>query len=483
MSPKNGSRRPAAIGRSHLKADPAAYDLLRQGSIVLAAMERNGVRIDTDYLKEAIHNNEQDIADLEAKLYAGEVYQAMTKRFGSKVNLDSGDQLGVALFDVLSIPYEWEKTKTGAYKTDEYILGQIDHPWLRDFQYYKKLGNVNTTFLKRILREQHEGYLHISYMLNSVKTYRSSSDYHNLPSRGSEFAEMVRKAFIARPGCRIVENDFAAHEFKIAAIKWADPLMMQYASDPSKDIHRDQAAEAYLCPPDWITSELRYFGKNKFVFPALYGSYYGSMAPALWEGRHLTFADGSNVGKHLRAKGIRELGDCVYGEEPRKGTYEKHIQKVQDDFLKRFPVFAKGIDEFYFEYRRTGVIKMMTGFLVRGVHARNKILNYPVQGPAFHCLLWCLIRLNRELRRRRMKAQLIMQIHDNIVGDVPEAEVQDYLNLIREIVEVELPKAWKWITIPLKIEAEVTPVNGNWYQKAEWTLQNGLWAPKPKKVA
>ena len=120
---------------------------------------------------------------------------------------------------------------------------------------------------------------------------------------------------------------------------------------------------------------------------------------------------------------------------------------------------------------------MVTGFVVRGIYSKNARLNYVVQGPSFHCLLWMLIELvTKDLRRYKMKAKVVNTIHDCVVGDVPRKEVQNYINLVREIVEVKLPKAWPWLTIPLEVECECC--EENWFFKVPWVETNGVWGPR-----
>ena len=109
----------------------------------------------------------------------------------------------------------------------------------------------------------------------------------------------------------------------------------------------------------------------------------------------------------------------------------------------------------------------LTGFICQGYMKRNEIVNYPVQGVAFHCLLWSLIRLQKELKKRKMKTLIIGQIHDSMLNDVPDEELDEFLPLAQYIMVDELLKAWKWINVPIEIEAEVTPIEGNWYQKRE----------------
>jgi intein/homing endonuclease len=100
---------------------------------------------------------------------------------------------------------------------------------------------------------------------------------------------------------------------------------------------------------------------------------------------------------------------------------------------------------------------------------------------AFHCLLWTLIQLTREIRKRKMKTKVVGQIHDSVIADVPEREIQDYLEMAKRIMTVDLPKAWTWINVPLDTEAEVCPLGGSWHTKAVWEKAGGVWCPKKKK--
>ena len=101
---------------------------------------------------------------------------------------------------------------------------------------------------------------------------------------------------------------------------------------------------------------------------------------------------------------------------------------------------------------------------------RNEVINYPVQGAAFHCLLWCLVQLERWLRRRRMRSVIVGQIHDSIVADVHSSELDDFLGHAMQLLQVQLPAAWPWVCVPIEAEAEVSPPGGTWYDKKEVKL-------------
>ena len=107
----------------------------------------------------------------------------------------------------------------------------------------------------------------------------------------------------------------------------------------------------------------------------------------------------------------------------------------------------------------------MTGFVCSGVMSKNDVYNYPVQGPAFHCLLWSLTRLQKELNERNMRSHIIGEIYDSIIGDVHKDEVEDYLVMAKRIMTEDIRKEWPWIIVPLVVEAEIG--EENWWEKVE----------------
>jgi hypothetical protein len=169
--------------------------------------------------------------------------------------------------------------------------------------------------------------------------------------------------------------------------------------------------------------------------------------------------------EHLRQQGITKLGE--QGKRPTPGTFEAHIAAVSERFWsKRFQVYGKWKRKWYDAYERQGFFVTKTGFVCQGYIKRNQVINYPVQGSAFHCLLWSLNRLVlQEVKARGLKARVVGQVHDSIVADVPDEELGDFLALCKRVMVDQLREHWSWITVPLEIEAEVTPINGSWDQK------------------
>lgn len=281
---------------------------------------------------------------------------------------------------------------------------------------------------------------------------------------------------------------------KLAAwMSSAKPYFRNSVLAASSFLHKDKVVAIEADGTEWVysmtTSTGNYFawgyaskncGKNMFVFPQFYGDFYMNNARSLWDAMvkmELKVGDKLMI-DHLKSKGITERGDCDPGKM--KGgtpagdhTFEAHIQKVEHDFWNnRFKKYGKWKKNWLDQYVAEGGFSMLTGFRVEGVLAKNDVINYPVQGASFHCLLWSLIELERELRKRKMKSRIVGQIHDSLIAEVPDNELAEYSILIDEIMTKRVKDHWSWIITPLDIEMEVTPVGGTWYEKKKTPLED-----------
>lgn len=450
----------------------AAFRLMHEGAQALAWVESNGMKVDEPYLETAIDSVSRQIRDTQAELKKSDVYQLWRRTYRDKTNLGSRVQLAHVMFDLLKYPCS-QTTATGRPKTDVTALEGVDHPFVKDYVWCEKLKKARATYLRGIQRETDAGFLHPSFNLHLTRTGRSSSDspnFQNLPVRDPIIGELIRKAFVSRPNHQIVEIDYSAIEVRIAACHTEDPVLIDYICDPTKDMHRDMASQCYLCEPEQVSKMMRYCAKNRFVFPTFYGSMYTDCARALWDSisQMQLEIEGQSLLKWLRAHKITKLGKCDLKERPLRGTFEKHIKEVEGDFWdRRFKVYRDWKRDWYSRYERTGGFTMLSGFRCDGVYRRNEVLNYPIQGSAFHCLLWSLIRIVKYIRKHKMRTKVVGQIHDSIVSDVHKRELDDYLHISRWIMTDCLRKAWAWIIVPLDVEAEVAPVKGSWFDKKE----------------
>jgi len=169
---------------------------------------------------------------------------------------------------------------------------------------------------------------------------------------------------------------------------------------------------------------------------------------------------GGTIADHLIAKGIKSLEQ-----------FERHIQGVENDFWgRRFAKYAKWKERWYAGYQKQGYVDMLTGFRCSGVMIRNEVINYPIQGAAFHCLLWCFIELDRIGREQGWDTRLVGQIHDALILDVAPEELRRVSRTVLRVTTRDLPQAWPWIIVPLGVKAELCGVDKSWAEKEEWAL-------------
>lgn len=453
--------------------------LMLEGAVALARVEANGIRIDTGYLQRAIDRTAARIKEYEEELKESDVYRIWRKQYGTKTSLGSRDQLKHVLFKEMGFEC-MAQTASGDDQLDKKALESTELPWAATYIKNEELKKAHSTYLLGIMRAvADDGRLHAFIDLHTTVTYRSSSNspnIQNMPLRNPVIGKLIRRSFVASPGCRIVEIDYAAIEVRVAACYHKDPTMLKYIRD-GYDMHRDMAIECYkLNALEYKTDEqkkllkaCRQQAKALFVFAEFYGDYYISCAKALWEAidRHkLLGADGAPLSQHLRENGIRKLGECNPKQRPQPGTFEEHIKKVEDRFWgERFPIYDDWRGRWWNKYQERGWFPTLTGFVIGGVWTRNEVINSPVQGSAFHCLLQALILIQKECKRRGLKVKIIGQIHDSLLADCPEEELDEFCQLSKEIMTVTLRELWPWIITPLEVEAEASPTDGSWHDK------------------
>jgi hypothetical protein len=320
-----------------------------------------------------------------------------------------------------------------------------------------------------------------NFIANGICVHNSSNDpnFQNIPIRDPKIGKLIRRCFIPRSKDHVLaEIDFKSIEVKISSAYNQDPVLIAYINDPTKDMHRDMAAQCYMLDPEEIDKQTRYCAKNMFVFPEFYGSVYFQCAPILWEAltKHRLCIAGTEIKikDHLVGKGITHLGDCSPNVHTEPNSFVHHIRTVEHDFWnRRFKVYKSWKENWWKRYLESCEFQMLTGFVERGVYSRNDVINHPVQGAAFHCLLWSLIGLQNWLNDNKMKSVIIGQIHDSIIADVLKSELQDYLNVAKKIMTEDIRKHWNWLIVPLDIEAEIAETN--WYEKLPWKKKDGIW--------
>lgn len=456
----------------------SGYELLQDGAEELARIEANGIRVDVPLLAKTQSDVKEILRALGEDLKTDKLWRELKRKFGSKASLEAKDQIRFLVYDVLGCKVK-KRTEKGLPSVDDMALQDVDHPWIKKLTKWNRYVKIKGTFLKGISWELVGDRIHPFFHLDTVRTFRSSSsepNFQNFPVRDEEGARLIRSLFIASRGCVLGENDFKGVEVGVSACYHKDPVFIEYLSHG--DMHRDMAAQIYKLEEflkDWSwpsAKHIRYGAKNKFVFPQFYGDWYVACAKNCWEWIDkgaLVTPDGTDLKEWLKAHGIRKRGACNPDEKPVRGTFEWHMKEVEHDFwYNRFKVYGQWRKDFYSDYLDNGYFDILSGFRVRGVYSKNQVTNAPVQGAAFHCLLWSLIQINRSLRKYRMKTMLIGQIHDSLLSDIHEPELKDYLDIVEETVLVKLPKHFDWLRIipkGLEVEFELCAPGQPWFNK------------------
>ena len=458
-----------------------AYELMQRGTIALAQVEANGIRVDVDYCKKTIARLERKIAHYTELLYETDECKEWAKNYGRSMNINSGDQLAHVLYNIMGYPVP-HYTDSGKPATDQKALEAVEEMY-ESFEeegesffdiYFKirKYEKAKTTYLIGTLNEVVDGYVHPFFTLHNVRSGRSASNTPNVQnqcSRNKEISKLIRKMYIPRaPNRHIVEIDYSALEVRIGACYHKDPTMINYIKDPSTCMHYDMASDIFMLPRERISKPIRQAGKV-VNFSSAYGSWYPDIAKTAWDTcRHekLTTADGVDIFEHLASKGIRELGACNKKDKPLAGTFEHHVMECERVLWEeRFPVFNQWRKDTYAQYQKDGYFTNKHGWVYRGFFKRNEVLNYSIQCSGSNCTIWSLCEIQDEIKRRGMQSCVIGEIHDSIIGDVVDKELDDYLEFAYEIMTNRLRKNLAWINVPIEVEGDVSPVGQSWADK------------------
>lgn len=436
------------------------YQLLHQGIQALANAEHNGIRIDTDYVTKQQKHLKRRIKHLKKTIANHKEIKVWKKKYGKKFNIDSNDQFADILFNHCGHKAKI-LTEKGNPSVSQEALEQIESPIVEDIIKLRRWQKAQETYLGNYVKETVDGRLHPFFHLHTVRTFRSSSsriNFQNQPTRIPEIKKLVRRAIIPRLGHMLVEIDYSGIEVRMAAVYHKDKRMIKDIIDPTKDMHRDMAKMCYLLGDDEWTKNTRYCAKNKFVFPQFYGDYYKNCAEALWMAIHVLNLETQNripLKKHLKKHGIRSYE-----------AFEKHIREVEDYFWnERYTTYRDWKEEHYKEYLQNGYVDLKTGFRCSGLMSKNDAINYPIQGSAFHCLLWSFIQSDNYCQTELNRTKMIGQIHDAANSDVHMFEFNDFMDTAFDIMENKVRLHWPWINVPLDVEAEVTGLDQSWYTK------------------
>ena len=371
---------------------------------VLARMEMNGVRVDTESLAETSRQFAERMSTIEKEIH---------EMAGMDFNISSPKQVGEVLFDKLKIVDKAKKTKTGQYVTSEDVLQNLKsrHPIVEkilDYRGYKKLLSTYVDSLPQLINPK-TGHIHTSYNQAVTSTGRlSSSDpnLQNIPIR-DENGKEVRKAFIPDEGCEFFSADYSQIELRIMAHLSQDENMIE-AFTQGYDIHAATAAKIYKIPIEEVTADQRRKAKT-----ANFGIIYGITVFGLAERMEVSRAE------------AKELIDGYFATYPKVREYmDRSIQMARE----------RGYTETMFSRRCMLPDINSHNAVVRGYAERNAI-NTPIQGSAADIIKIAMVRIDRRMQAENMRSKMILQVHDELNFSVFPEEKERLQKMVVEEME------------------------------------------------
>lgn len=412
-----------------LQQDPALWRLYNEVELplvpVLREMEQAGVRIDVAKLQEAERLLTQELQQLEAEIY---------RLADTQFNINSPKQVGDILFDTLRLDPKAKKSGRGQYSTSEEVLQNLKdkHPIVAQILDYRELKKLISTYISALPTyiNPTTGKIHTTYNQTVTATGRLSSsnpNLQNLPIR-SERGRFIREAVIPDAGCRFLSADYSQIELRLLAHFSQDEHLLQ-AFREGQDIHSATAAKIFHCPIEDVTKDQRRRAKT-----ANFGIIYG-----------------------ISAFGLAQQLDCPRTE----------AKQLIDDYFAAFPQVQTYIETQKEFARQHGYSVTLFGrkrylpdiqshnATVRSFAERNAV-NAPIQGTAADIIKMAMVSIHRRLQEEHLRAQMIMQVHDELNFNVPEQEVER----VRQLVVSEMEHVVS-LNVPLVADCGV---GSNWLE-------------------
>jgi DNA polymerase-1 len=395
---------------AHLKARllrdkmTALYETVERPLVpAVAAMENAGIKVDRPALAEMSVDFARRISEIEAAIY---------RDVGSEFNIGSPKQLGDILFDKLNLP-GGRKGKTGAYGTDASILEQLQplHPVPGQVLEWRQLTKLKSTYADALADQidRDDQRVHTTYALTATTTGRFSStdpNLQNIPVRTEE-GRKIRRAFVAEPGNVLLSADYSQIELRLAA-HVADIAALKDAFLAGHDIHAATASEVFNVPLDRMDALTRRRAKA-INFGILYG---------------------------ISAFG---LGNQI-------GVPQAEAKAYIDKYFERFPGIRTYMERIKAECRTTGYVETIFGrkcFIpgirdqnpMRRMGAERQAINAPLQGSAADIIKRAMGRIPAALTAAGLKARMLLQVHDELLFETPESEIDATAALVKDVME------------------------------------------------
>ena len=390
---------------------------------VLSDMELTGIKVDKEYLE-----NVRDELDCKIKELEKEIYSLANQEF----NINSPQQLSKVLFVDMEIPYP-KKVSNGKYSTSKDILDKISfvNPIIEKILEYRMLSKLYSNYAVGLINEiREDGRIHTTYTQTLTRTGRLSSispNLQNIPAR-DEYSRMIRKAFIPDDNSKLLSSDYSQVELRVFS-SMANATQMMEAFIEDKDIHTKTASDIYHVPLNEVTKSMRRTAKA-----VNFGIIYGISSFGLSEDLGINVSEAKEfINKYLEAfPGISD-----YMEKEKEEAYKNGYVTTLMNRRRVIPELSS------------------KNFMIRSSGERMA-LNTPIQGTAADILKKAMVELYDELNKRGLKSKILLQVHDELILNVLNDEIEEVKSLVKEIME----NTYK-LSVPLKVEVEV---GDNWYE-------------------
>ena len=404
------------------KMDTLFRDIEMPLVFTLFDMEQNGIRVEADALKQYGDQLAGKIAELEKEIY---------EEAGETFNINSPKQLGVVLFENMKLP-GGRKTKTG-YSTAADVLEKLapEHPVVAKILEYRQYTKLKSTYADGLANYiQDDGRIHGKFNQTITATGRISStepNLQNIPVR-MELGRLIRKVFIPEEGYRFVDADYSQIELRVLAHCSGDEHLIQAYKEQS-DIHRITASQVFHIPFDEVTPQQRRNAKA-----VNFGIVYGISSFGLSQDLSIT---------------------------------RKEAAKYIDDYFATYPGIKTFLDHAVTHAKEEGYVVTLFGrrrpvpelsssnFMQRSFGERVA-MNSPIQGAAADIIKIAMIRVNQRLKDQKMKSRLVLQVHDELLIEAYEPELDGVQNILKEEMEHAAE-----LKVPLEIDMHT---GDNWYE-------------------
>jgi len=392
---------------------------------ILAKMELAGISLDTDWLSRESVDLENDLKELEQKIF---------ELSGEEFNMNSPKQLGEILFEKLKLDPKAKKTKTGQYSTSEEVLQKLayKHEIIQHILKYRTYQKLKSTYVDALPSEiePKDNRVHTTFSQTTAATGRLSSlnpNLQNIPIRTAR-GQQIRGAFVAEEGKKIISADYSQIELRLIAELSGEDNMIK-AFQNGEDIHASTASKLFKIPLDQVDKTQRSQAKT-----VNFGIIYGQGAFALAE---------------------------------QTGLSRTEAKQMIDSYYENYPKLKIFMTEQVEKARKNGFVETILGrkrhlkdinsnnFVVRG-HAERNAVNAPIQGSAADVIKIAMIDIDRALSEGGFKTKMLLQVHDELLFEVPEEEIEPIKVLIKEKMESAVKTK-----VPLIVEVGV---GNNWLE-------------------